>query len=120
MIPAICDADEVGKHTTIGLISVELFSAQVDWEVELAVVIGETCRDVKVDHALSMVRGYTVANDISARRWQGKKGGSQWSRASMIPKPSSPHSRALNSCPTCRFQVVRLIPASWTQARGNR
>ena len=120
MIPAICDADEVGRHTTMGLALVELFSAQVDWEVELAVVIGETCRDVKVDQALSMVRGYTVANDISARRWQGKKGGSQWSRASVIQRPSNPHRRSLDSCPGYRFQVVRLVPASGTKAGGNR
>ena len=30
---------------------------------------------------MSHVLGYTVANDVSARRWQGKKGGGQWARA---------------------------------------
>ena len=54
---------------------------EVDWEVELAVVIGTTAKNVPVESALDHVRGYTVANDVSARRWQGKAGGSQWCRA---------------------------------------
>lgn len=40
---------------------------QLDWEVELAVVIGATCRGVSEDNAMSKVFGYTVLNDISAR-----------------------------------------------------
>ena len=42
-------------------------SQEVDWEVELAVVIGQRCRNVSVDQALSVVAGYLTANDISAR-----------------------------------------------------
>jgi 2,4-didehydro-3-deoxy-L-rhamnonate hydrolase len=42
-------------------------SAQVDWEVELAVVIGRTARHVSAAQALEYVAGYTVINDISAR-----------------------------------------------------
>uniref|UniRef100_A0AAU2VLE6 Fumarylacetoacetate hydrolase family protein n=1 Tax=Streptomyces sp. NBC_00008 TaxID=2903610 RepID=A0AAU2VLE6_9ACTN len=40
---------------------------QLDWEAELAVVIGRTARDVTVEEAPSYVFGYTVANDVSAR-----------------------------------------------------
>ena len=47
---------------------------EVDAEAELAVVIGSPAKDVAVADALSYVLGYTVANDVSARRWQGKKG----------------------------------------------
>lgn len=54
---------------------------EVDYECELAVVIKETCKNVSVEEALQFVGGYTCANDISARRWQGKRGGGQWSRA---------------------------------------
>lgn len=43
---------------------------QLDYEVELAVVIGRTAHYVTVDAALEYVAGYTVANDISARDWQ--------------------------------------------------
>jgi len=39
----------------------------LDWEVELAVVIGDRCADVLVEEARSHVAGYVVANDISAR-----------------------------------------------------
>jgi 2,4-didehydro-3-deoxy-L-rhamnonate hydrolase len=52
---------------------------QVDWEAELAVVIGRTAKDVSVDDALSYVSGYTCMNDVSARRIQSDEG--QWSRA---------------------------------------
>ncbi|MEE3254924.1 MAG: fumarylacetoacetate hydrolase family protein [Chloroflexota bacterium] len=42
-------------------------SSEIDWEVELAVIIGRECINVDVDDALSYVFGYTVLNDISAR-----------------------------------------------------
>jgi 2-keto-4-pentenoate hydratase/2-oxohepta-3-ene-1,7-dioic acid hydratase in catechol pathway len=55
-------------------------SDSVDYECELAVVIGRRCKNVTHDQALNYVLGYTCANDISARDWQNKWGGSQWSR----------------------------------------
>jgi len=55
---------------------------EVDFEVELAIVIGKPARNVSEADALAHVLGYTVANDVSARRWQDKrKGGGQWTRA---------------------------------------
>jgi len=57
-----------------------LRSDQVDYECELAVVIGRRCKNVSRDRALDHVLGYTCANDVSARDWQGKWGGSQWCR----------------------------------------
>lgn len=51
---------------------------RVDWEVELAVVVGRTARRVSVDAALGHVFGYTVANDVSARDVQFSDG--QWVR----------------------------------------
>lgn len=57
-----------------------LASEQVDYECELAVVIGRRCKNVSPAHALEYVLGYTCANDVSARDWQIKKGGSQWCR----------------------------------------
>ena len=53
---------------------------EVDYEVELAVVIGKTAKDVSTENALDHVLGYTVANDVSARRWQGGRGSGQWVR----------------------------------------
>ena len=43
------------------------FSEKVDWEVELAAVIGRPARNVSIDKALAYVAGYTIANDLSAR-----------------------------------------------------
>ena len=53
---------------------------QVDYECELAVVIGKPAKNVERQHALDYVLGYTCANDVSARRWQKEGGGKQWCR----------------------------------------
>jgi acylpyruvate hydrolase len=45
-------------------------SAQLDWEVELGVVIGRTARHVSRESALDYVWGYTIINDVSARDFQ--------------------------------------------------
>jgi len=45
----------------------KLKSTQVDYECELAVVIGKTCKNAKKADALNYVLGYTCANDLSAR-----------------------------------------------------
>jgi 2-keto-4-pentenoate hydratase/2-oxohepta-3-ene-1,7-dioic acid hydratase in catechol pathway len=55
---------------------------RVDWEVELAVVIGRRARDVGRDDALDHVYGYTVGNDVSARDLQFSDG--QWVRAKSL------------------------------------
>lgn len=43
---------------------------KLDYEVELGLVIGKTCKHASADDALSYVFGYFVANDVSARDWQ--------------------------------------------------
>lgn len=55
-------------------------SDEVDYECELAVVIGRPCKNVSRDDALTYVLGYTCANDVSARDWQLRLGGGQWVR----------------------------------------
>ncbi|MGC4030936.1 MAG: fumarylacetoacetate hydrolase family protein [Tepidisphaeraceae bacterium] len=57
-------------------------SKSVDFEAELAVVIGKTARHVSPENALDHVFGYTCANDVSARDWQKDKalGGGQFAR----------------------------------------
>ncbi len=52
--------------------------ARVDYEAEVAMVIGRRGREIGHDRALEYVAGYTVANDVSARDWQVKKPGGQW------------------------------------------
>ena len=53
---------------------------EVDYEAELAVIIGRSGKDIPLEQALDYVFGYTCANDISARRWQKQGGGGQWIR----------------------------------------
>ncbi|AHI00765.1 fumarylacetoacetate hydrolase family protein [Kutzneria viridogrisea] len=55
-------------------------SSRVDFEGELAVVIGGLpCKDVKAEDAASVILGYTIANDVTARDQQKQDG--QWTRA---------------------------------------
>lgn len=54
-------------------------SERVDFEGELAVVIGQPCRDVPAARAKTVILGYTVANDVTARDLQKSDG--QWTRA---------------------------------------
>src|SRR6266850_2598813 len=61
-------------------ITTHLRSDEVDYECELAVVIGRACKNVSRAEALNFVLGYTCCNDVSARDWQLKRGGGQWSR----------------------------------------
>lgn len=64
IIPRICDEPQ----------------EQVDFEGELAVIIGRDCRDVGVEAALDHVSGYAIANDVSARWWQKHGAGGQYVR----------------------------------------
>jgi 2-keto-4-pentenoate hydratase/2-oxohepta-3-ene-1,7-dioic acid hydratase in catechol pathway len=60
----------------------EGLTEQVDWEVELAVVIGQRIRHAGAGEALNAVFGYTAANDVSARDLQFAD--QQWVRAKSI------------------------------------
>jgi len=70
-----------------------LRSDKVDFEAELAVVIGRTCQNVPVSEALEYVLGYTAANDVSARDWQKEWGGGQFCRGKGFDTfcPLGPH-----------------------------
>lgn len=57
-----------------------LRSDEVDYECELAVVIGRDAKNVPAARALEYVAGYTCANDVSARDHQIRLGGGQWCR----------------------------------------
>ncbi|HTV39714.1 MAG TPA: fumarylacetoacetate hydrolase family protein [Candidatus Sulfotelmatobacter sp.] len=57
-----------------------LRSDEVDYECELAVVIGRACKNASRANALDHVLGYTCANDVSARDWQKIRSGGQWCR----------------------------------------
>lgn len=66
----------IGPHAAIKL---PQDSQRVDYEGELAVVIGMPCKDIPAERARDVVLGYTIANDVTARDQQQADG--QWTRA---------------------------------------
>ncbi|MBV8149982.1 MAG: fumarylacetoacetate hydrolase family protein [Candidatus Eremiobacteraeota bacterium] len=70
-------------------------SPQYDWEAELAVIIGERCRDVPETAALDVVFGYTCLNDVTARDLQRAHG--QWFKGKSLD----------NTCPIGPWIVER-------------
>jgi 2-keto-4-pentenoate hydratase/2-oxohepta-3-ene-1,7-dioic acid hydratase in catechol pathway len=70
-------ASAIGHRESV-LLPRFLPSDSVDFEVELAIVIGKTCKNIRKEQALDYVAGYTVANDVSARDWQKIYSGGQW------------------------------------------
>lgn len=70
----------IGPGEYIRLPKCSTWGPEVDYEAELAVVIGKAALDVPVESALDHVLGYTCSNDVSARRWQKHGGGGQWVR----------------------------------------
>jgi len=54
-------------------------SERVDYEAELAIVIGKTCKSIKKEDAKKYIKGFTILNDVTARDLQEKDG--QWTRA---------------------------------------
>lgn len=72
----LCDFQEAIPLGSVG--------EQFDYEVELGVVIGERCRNVSKEDALSKVLGYCVANDLSCRDLQFRS--SQWLMGKSLDK----------------------------------
>ena len=66
----------IGPHDTIQWPRI---SDRVDFEGELAIVIGRICKDVPIERFGDVIFGYTIANDVTARDLQSKDG--QWTRA---------------------------------------
>lgn len=73
----------IGTHEAIKL---PRTSKQVDWEVELAVVIGKPARNVKAADALDYVAGYTICHDVSLRDIGHREDWPQWSRDWLMHK----------------------------------
>jgi 2-keto-4-pentenoate hydratase/2-oxohepta-3-ene-1,7-dioic acid hydratase in catechol pathway len=84
---------------------------EVDYECELAVVIGKTARRVPAERALSHVLGYTCANDVSGRSWQIKRGGGQWCRGKSFETfcPLGPHIVTRDEVPDPNSLKIRTI-----------
>ena len=81
------------------------YCEQMDWEIELAAVIGRTAKDVAAAKALSYVAGYTIANDLSARD-RGKR--ANMPDASPFKWDWTKHKTFDGSCPLGPW----IVPAS--------
>jgi 2-keto-4-pentenoate hydratase/2-oxohepta-3-ene-1,7-dioic acid hydratase in catechol pathway len=90
-------------------------TTKLDWEVELAVIIGRPAWQVAEADALAHVAGYATANDISARDWQLDRGG-QWIKGKSGPGfcPLGPWLVTADEVP--EPQAVRL----WCDVDGRR
>ncbi|KAK2581064.1 hypothetical protein KPH14_006107 [Odynerus spinipes] len=62
----------IGPHDDVALPSI---SEKVDWEAELAIVVGKRCKGISDKEAEECIFGYTIAQDITARDWQRRNGG---------------------------------------------
>jgi 2-keto-4-pentenoate hydratase/2-oxohepta-3-ene-1,7-dioic acid hydratase in catechol pathway len=71
----------VGPHDDV---IIPLGSTKLDWEVEIAIVIGETAHNVSEAEALDYVAGFCLCNDVSERAWQKERGG-QWMKGKSAP-----------------------------------
>jgi 2-keto-4-pentenoate hydratase/2-oxohepta-3-ene-1,7-dioic acid hydratase in catechol pathway len=83
---------------------------QVDYEAELAVVIGSRAKNVPESEALDYVFGYTNANDVSARDLQFSEGG-QWTRSKSIDTfcPIGPYVATREEVPDPQDLFIRAI-----------
>jgi 2-keto-4-pentenoate hydratase/2-oxohepta-3-ene-1,7-dioic acid hydratase in catechol pathway len=66
----------VGPDSPVPLEDAE--TSELDFEVELCVVVGRAGRRIAKEDALEHIAGWTVAHDVSARDWQLKRNGGQW------------------------------------------
>ncbi len=75
-------------------------SVALDWEVELAVIIGSPAWHVSEADALNYVAGYALANDVSERDWQNKRSG-QWTKGKSYPSwaPIGPYMLTADELP---------------------
>jgi 2-keto-4-pentenoate hydratase/2-oxohepta-3-ene-1,7-dioic acid hydratase in catechol pathway len=83
---------------------------QIDYEAELAVVIGRRARNVPESEALEYVFGYTNSNDVSARDLQFSEGG-QWTRSKSIDTflPLGPYVATRDEIPDPQNLYIRAI-----------
>ncbi|MFF2653681.1 fumarylacetoacetate hydrolase family protein [Streptomyces sp. NPDC058045] len=93
-------------------------TAQLDWEVELAVVIGRTARRVRPEDALGHVFGYSIVNDISARD-QRRSGQWFYSKGQDSYAPFGPAVRTADDVPDPQALDLSLRVNGEVKQKGN-
>ena len=94
-------------------------STQVDYEAELAIVIGRRAKSVRADRALDYVLGYTCFNDVSARDFQFADG--QWQRGKSCDTfaPMGPTIVTTDSVPDPHRLSIKLVLNGKTMQDSN-
>ena len=92
----------IGAHDDIVL---PVVSDRVDWEAELAVIVGATARHVTVEEAGAIIAGYAVLNDVTARDYQYRT--LQWLQGKTFEAttPVGPHLVTLDECPAAGLEI---------------
>ena len=70
--PTIFTKQPTCTNSAHGEIEIPRASNRVDYEGELGIVVGETCRHVAAADAPAVIAGYTIVNDVSVRDWQNR------------------------------------------------
>lgn len=85
--------------------------ANVDYEAELAVIIGKEVKNVSRSEAMDSILGYTCANDVSARDWQIEKQKKQWARGKSFDTfcPLGPYLVTTDEIPDPQKLRIRTI-----------
>lgn len=69
-VPVVFNKQSTSAHSAYDPVELPPESPELDYEAELGVVIGKTCRRVPKERAYEVVAGYTVLNDLTIRDWQ--------------------------------------------------
>jgi 2-keto-4-pentenoate hydratase/2-oxohepta-3-ene-1,7-dioic acid hydratase in catechol pathway len=103
------------------LIPTRARGVEVDYEAELVIVIGKSCRNVSRQEAHHYIAGYTCGNDVGARDWQLKLGGGQWCRGKSFDTfaPLGPCLVTPDSLPDPGALRIQTILNSRTMQEGN-
>lgn len=100
-------------------IHVPAVSDQLDYECELAVVIGRRCRHVSPDDAFKVIAGYMVTNDVSVRDWQLKAPTATLGKSFDTHGPTGPWLTTADEVPQPETLGIRTIVDGIVKQDGN-
>lgn len=106
----------VGPYDPIHLPSI---SDQLDYECELAVVIGRRCRHVPIEDAFKVIAGYMVTNDVSVRDWQLKASTATLGKSFDTHGPTGPWLTTADDVPEPETLAIRTIVDGVVKQDGN-
>ncbi len=85
---------------------------EMDYEGELVIIIKSNIKNIKKEDAHNYIAGFTIGNDVSARKWQMELGGGQWVRGKSFDTfaPIGPFVLPMNNIKSaCSFQIITKV-----------